>query len=232
MSPRAGFSLCFTPLRVRVLTIVSVRRPLAPDAQQKPPLPRRLPTRGPPRHSTRTLLGLTDARPPRGRRACTVTDDREVLRCVDEFKSSFQKVFSPDSVKNGLGKAVHGSGNFQRRTARQSRVTINSIVVSISYYARVHSLVFPQNINKIHPPHSSLDQVFPSGNSTPLPVHLPSKLAGPPLGEKSIKISPSPFTTPDSDHSRVSSPFVQPGVPSAPRTVKVDPLPRISRAHL
>jgi hypothetical protein len=50
-------------------------------------------------HSTRTLLGLTDARPPRGRRACTVTDDREVLRCVDKFKSSFQKVFSPDSVK-------------------------------------------------------------------------------------------------------------------------------------
>ena len=128
MSPRAGFSLCFTPLRVRVLTIVSVRRPLAPDAQQKPPLPRRLPTRGPPMHSTRTLLGLTDARPPRGRRACTMTDDREVLRCVDKFKSSFQKVFSPDSVKNGLGKAVHGSGNFQRRTARQSRVTINSIV--------------------------------------------------------------------------------------------------------
>ena len=184
-------------------------------------------------HSTRTLLGLTDARPPRGRRACTVTDDREVLRCVDKFKSSFQKVFSPDSVKNGLGKAVHGSGNFQRRTARQSRLTINSIWdESISYYARVHSLVFPQNINKIHPHHSSLDQVFPSGNSTPLPVHLPSKFAGPPLGEKSIKISPSPFTIPDSDHSRVSSPFVQPGVPSAPRTVKVDPLPRISRAHL
>ena len=74
--------------------------------------------------------------------------------------------------------------------------------------------------------------MLPSGNSTPLPVHLPSKFAGPPLGEKSIKISPSPFTTPDSDHSRVSSPFVQPGVPSAPRTVKVDPLPRISRAHL
>mmetsp|Transcript_1423 Transcript_1423/g.5810 ORF Transcript_1423/g.5810 Transcript_1423/m.5810 type:complete len:222 (+) Transcript_1423:182-847(+) len=57
----------------------------------------------------------------------------------------------------------------------------------------------------------------------PSPVHLPSRSFGPPFGEKSIRISPSPRTSPSSDHSLCSSPFEHPGVPSAPRTVSVAP---------
>ena len=57
----------------------------------------------------------------------------------------------------------------------------------------------------------------------PFPVHLPSRSFGPPLGEKSIRISPSPRTSPSSDHSLCSSPFEHPGVPSAPRTASVAP---------
>jgi hypothetical protein len=61
--------------------------------------------------------------------------------------------------------------------------------------------------------------VLPSGNKTPLPVHLPSKFFGPPFLEKSIKISSFPLNSPSSSHFFVFSPAKHPGVPSSPKTL-------------
>lgn len=64
----------------------------------------------------------------------------------------------------------------------------------------------------------NFDHVLPSGNKTPLPVHLPSKFFGPPFLEKSIKISSFPLNSPSSSHFFVFSP-AHPGVPSSPKTL-------------
>ena len=61
--------------------------------------------------------------------------------------------------------------------------------------------------------------MLPSGNKTPLPVHLPSKFFGPPFLEKSIKISSFPLNSPSSSHFFVFSPAKHPGVPSSPKTL-------------
>jgi len=65
----------------------------------------------------------------------------------------------------------------------------------------------------------NFDHVLPSGNKTPLPVHLPSKFFGPPFLEKSIKISSFPLNSPSSSHFFVFSPAEHPGVPSSPKTL-------------
>ena len=61
--------------------------------------------------------------------------------------------------------------------------------------------------------------MLPSGNKTPLPVHLPSRFFGPPFLEKSIKISSFPLNSPSSSHFFVFSPAEHPGVPSSPKTL-------------
>mmetsp|Transcript_28513 Transcript_28513/g.70263 ORF Transcript_28513/g.70263 Transcript_28513/m.70263 type:complete len:262 (-) Transcript_28513:59-844(-) len=97
---------------------------------------------------------------------------------------------------------------------------------------------FKHDIRFYQANYSSFFHSLPSGNMMPLPVHLPSRLAGPPLGRKSIRISGAcvagvATSSPSSAHGLCFSPFMHPGVPSVPVTesLEVLPSPPTARRH-